>query len=165
MTTSQTREARETRTTPAIHRSQRRRRRHERQPRCRERRSPRRRTRSRRACPSAAATTRSAVEEASRRMDVRLGRGTRRRGVALVGLAIRLLLGGANRLLVVLALIPATAMTFTLCCDAGGRLSGVDLEPSSPRRRLTPASTPDTRTRQARWPAAFHAWDPLDFWP
>jgi hypothetical protein len=42
-----------------------------------------------------------------------------------IGLAMGLLLGGANRLLVVLALIPATAMSFTLLDRyAGGRLSG-----------------------------------------
>ena len=37
-----------------------------------------------------------------------------------LGLAMGLLLGGANRLLVVLALIPATAMAFTLFDRHGG---------------------------------------------
>jgi hypothetical protein len=37
-----------------------------------------------------------------------------------LGLAMGLLLGGANRLLVVLALIPATAMGFTLFARHGG---------------------------------------------
>ena len=64
--------------------------------------------------PDAAASTRSAVEEATRRMesgsDEALAVGTS----LTVGLAIGLLIGGANRLLVVLALIPATAMGFTL---------------------------------------------------
>jgi hypothetical protein len=64
--------------------------------------------------PEAAATTRSAVEEAARRMeagsDEALAVGTS----LAVGLAIGLLVGGANRLLVALALIPATAMGFTL---------------------------------------------------
>ena len=51
-----------------------------------------------------------------------------------VGLAIGLLLGGANRLLVVLALIPATAMSFTLLDRyAGGRLSGRPRSTSSRR--------------------------------
>ena len=64
--------------------------------------------------PDAAASTRSAVEEATRRMeagsDEALAVGTS----LAVGLAIGLLIGGANRLLVALALIPATAMGFTL---------------------------------------------------
>ena len=72
--------------------------------------------------PEAAATTRSAVEEAARRMeagsDEALAVGTS----LSVGLAIGLLLGGANRVLVALALIPATAMGFTLLDRyAGGR--------------------------------------------
>ena len=72
--------------------------------------------------PDAAATTRSAVEEAARRMeagsDEALAVGTS----LAVGLAIGLLLGGANRVLVALALIPATAMGFTLLDRyAGGR--------------------------------------------
>ena len=80
-----------------------------------------------------------------------------------VGLAVGLLLGGANRLLVVLALIPATAMTFTLLDRYAGRSPlRVDLDDELPSRRLTRRrSRPDARTRQARWPAAFfHAWDP-----
>ena len=72
--------------------------------------------------PEAAASTRSAVEEAARRMeagsDEALAVGTS----LAVGLAVGLLLGGANRLLVALALIPATAMGFTLLDRyAGGR--------------------------------------------
>lgn len=72
--------------------------------------------------PEAAATTRSAVEEAARRMeagsDEALAVGTS----LTVGLALGLLLGGANRVLVALALIPATAMGFTLLDRyAGGR--------------------------------------------
>jgi hypothetical protein len=64
--------------------------------------------------PEAAATTRSAVEEATRRMeggsDEALAVGTS----LSIGLAMGLLLGGGNRLLVLLALIPAAAMGFTL---------------------------------------------------
>jgi len=75
--------------------------------------------------PEAAATTRSAVEEASRRMESGSDEALAVGASLSVGLAIGLLLGGANRLLVVLALIPATAMTFTLLDRyAGGRLSG-----------------------------------------
>jgi hypothetical protein len=75
--------------------------------------------------PDAAASTRSAVEEATRRMesgsDEALAVGTS----LTIGLAIGLLIGGANRLLVVLALIPATAMGFTLLDrHAGGRTTG-----------------------------------------
>jgi hypothetical protein len=64
--------------------------------------------------PEAAQTTRSAVEEANRAIragsDEMLTAGT----TLSVGLALGLLLGGANRLLVILALIPAAAMGFTL---------------------------------------------------
>ena len=64
--------------------------------------------------PEATQTTRSAVEEANRAIqsgsDEMLVAGT----TLSVGLALGLLLGGANRLLVILALIPAAAMGFTL---------------------------------------------------
>ena len=72
--------------------------------------------------PEAAASTRTAVEDAARRMesgsDEALAIGTS----LTIGLAIGMLIGGANRLLVVLALVPATAMGFTLLDRyAGGR--------------------------------------------
>lgn len=58
--------------------------------------------------------TRQAVEDANRAIqggsDEALMAGT----TLSVGLALGLLLGGANRLLVILALIPAAAMGFTL---------------------------------------------------
>ena len=74
--------------------------------------------------PEAAATTRSAMEEASRRMEAGSDEALAVGASLSVGLAIGLLIGGANRLLVVLALIPATAMSFTLLDrHAGGRLS------------------------------------------
>ncbi len=64
--------------------------------------------------PEAAQTTRGAVEEANRAIrsgsDEVLSAGT----TLSVGLALGLLIGGANRLLVILALIPAAAMGFTL---------------------------------------------------
>jgi hypothetical protein len=75
--------------------------------------------------PEAAASTRSAVEEATRRMESGSDEALAVGASLSVGLAVGLLLGGANRLLVVLALIPATAMSFTLLDRyAGGRLSG-----------------------------------------
>jgi hypothetical protein len=64
--------------------------------------------------PAAAATTREAIDEASRQMeaaptDVLIA------GTSLsVGVALGLLLGGSPRLLVALALIPAAAMGATL---------------------------------------------------
>jgi len=74
--------------------------------------------------PEAAATTRSAVEEATRRMESGSDEALAVGASLSVGLAIGLLIGGANRLLVVLALVPATAMGFTLLDRyAGGRLS------------------------------------------
>ena len=64
--------------------------------------------------PEATQATRQAVEEANRAIqsgsDEALMAGT----TLSVGLALGLLLGGANRLLVILALIPAAAMGFTL---------------------------------------------------
>jgi len=64
--------------------------------------------------PEAAASTRSAVEEAARRMDSGSDEALAVGTSLTIGLAIGLLVGGANRLLVALALIPATAMGFTL---------------------------------------------------
>ena len=64
--------------------------------------------------PDAAATTRDALAEAGRTMtassDDRLSAGT----LVSVGFALGLLVGGANRLLVLLALVPAAAMGLTL---------------------------------------------------
>jgi hypothetical protein len=72
--------------------------------------------------PEAAQSTRGAVEEANRAVragsDEMLTAGT----TLSVGLALGLLIGGANRLLVVLALVPAAMMGFTLLDRSqGGR--------------------------------------------
>jgi hypothetical protein len=64
--------------------------------------------------PEAAATTRSAVEEAARRMEAGSDEMLAMGASLTLGLAIGMLLGGANRILVALALIPVTAMGFTL---------------------------------------------------
>jgi hypothetical protein len=75
--------------------------------------------------PEAAQTTRGAVEEANRAIragsDEVLTAGT----TLSVGLALGLLLGGANRLLVILALIPAAAMGFTLLDRSQGARSAL----------------------------------------
>lgn len=64
--------------------------------------------------PEVAATTRSAIEDANRQMragsDEMLSLGS----VLSFGFAMGLLIGGANRLLVTIALIPAAAMGLTL---------------------------------------------------
>ena len=64
--------------------------------------------------PEVAATTRSAIEDANRQMragsDEMLSVGT----VLSFGFAMGLLIGGASRLLVAVALIPAAAMGLTL---------------------------------------------------
>jgi hypothetical protein len=64
--------------------------------------------------PDAAAGTRAAVDEAARRIetgsDEMLTAGT----TLSLGLALGLLIGGASRILVILALIPAAAMGLTL---------------------------------------------------
>ena len=64
--------------------------------------------------PEAASTTRGAVEEAARRMDAGSDQMLAVGASLSLGLAIGMLVGGANRLLVAIALIPATAMAFTL---------------------------------------------------
>ncbi len=64
--------------------------------------------------PEAAATTRDAVEEAARRMEAGSDEMLAVGASLSLGLAIGMLFGGANRILVALALIPATAMGFTL---------------------------------------------------
>ena len=74
--------------------------------------------------PEAAATTRTAVEEAARRMESGSDEALAVGAALSVGLAIGLLLGGGNRLLVALALIPATAMGFTLLDRYAGRPGG-----------------------------------------
>jgi len=64
--------------------------------------------------PEAAATTREALSEAGRTItagsDEQLSAGT----LVAVGFALGMLVGGANRLLVLLALVPAAAMGLTL---------------------------------------------------
>jgi len=64
--------------------------------------------------PEAAATTRDAIVDAQRRIDSgsdeTLSAGT----LVAFGFALGLLVGGANRLLVMLALVPAAAMGLTL---------------------------------------------------
>ena len=71
--------------------------------------------------PDAAATTRSAIDEVDRQLkggsDEMLSAGT----TLTFGLAIGLLIGGANRLLVAAALVPVAAMGLTLLGRANGR--------------------------------------------
>lgn len=73
--------------------------------------------------PAAASTTRDAIADASRTLQAesneRLSAGT----LLSFGFALGLLIGGASRFLVLLALIPATAMGVTLL-DRGWRLQG-----------------------------------------
>jgi hypothetical protein len=64
--------------------------------------------------PEAAATTRDAVEEAARRMEAGSDQMLAVGASMSLGLALGMLVGGGNRLLVAVALIPATAMAFTL---------------------------------------------------
>jgi hypothetical protein len=82
--------------------------------------------------PDAAAQTRAAVDEAARRIetgsDEMLTAGT----TLSLGLAIGMLVGGAPRILVALALIPAAAMGLTLL-DRNSRTAQA-------RARRTPAA-------------------------
>ena len=79
--------------------------------------------------PEAAATTRGAIVDAQRRIDSgsdeTLSAGT----LVAFGFALGLLVGGANRLLVMLALVPAAAMGLTL------------LDRQNPRQATRPSST------------------------
>jgi hypothetical protein len=79
--------------------------------------------------PEAAATTRGAVEEAARRMEAGSDQMLAVGASLSLGLALGLLVGGANRLLVAIALIPATAMAFTLLDRFGSNRT------TSPSRR------------------------------
>jgi hypothetical protein len=71
--------------------------------------------------PEAAASTRAAVDEAARRIETGSDEMLTAGATLSLGLAIGLLIGGANRILVVLALIPAAAMGMTLLDRSGGR--------------------------------------------
>ena len=64
--------------------------------------------------PEAAATTRAAVDEAARRLSAGSDASLTVGAAFSLGLALGLLAGGANRILVTLALIPAAAMGMTL---------------------------------------------------
>ena len=64
--------------------------------------------------PEATQATRQAVEDANRAIQAGSDEALMAGTTLSVGLALGLLLGGANRLLVILALIPAAAMGFTL---------------------------------------------------
>jgi hypothetical protein len=64
--------------------------------------------------PEAAATTRAAVDEAARRIETGSDEMLTAGATLSLGVALGLLIGGASRLLVVLAMIPAAAMGLTL---------------------------------------------------
>lgn len=70
--------------------------------------------------PEAAATTRAAVDEAARRIDTGSDEMLTAGATLSLGVAIGLLIAGASRILVVLALVPAAAMGLTLL-DRTGR--------------------------------------------
>lgn len=73
--------------------------------------------------PEAAATTRAAVDEAARRIETGSDEMLTAGATLSLGLALGLLIGGASRILVTLALIPAAAMGMTLL-DRNGRTGG-----------------------------------------
>jgi hypothetical protein len=70
--------------------------------------------------PEAAATTRAVVDEAARRIESGSDEMLNAGATLSLGFALGLFVGGANRILVVLALIPAAAMGLTLL-DRNGR--------------------------------------------
>jgi len=74
--------------------------------------------------PDAAATTRAAVDEAARRIEGGSDEMLTAGATLSLGLALGLFIGGASRILVTLALIPAAAMGMTLIdrnTRSGGR--------------------------------------------
>ena len=73
--------------------------------------------------PDAAATTRAAVDEAARRIETGSDEMLTAGAILSVGLALGLFIGGASRILVTLALIPAAAMGMTLV-DRNSRSGG-----------------------------------------
>ena len=64
--------------------------------------------------PEAAATTRDAIADARRTMDSSSDETLSAGTLVAFGFALGLLVGGANRLLIMLALVPAAAMGLTL---------------------------------------------------
>jgi hypothetical protein len=64
--------------------------------------------------PEAAATTRDAIADARRAIDSGSDESLSAGTLVAFGFALGLLVGGANRLLVMLALVPAAAMGLTL---------------------------------------------------
>ena len=72
--------------------------------------------------PEAAATTRAVVDEAARRIESGSDEMLSAGATLSIGFALGLFVGGANRILVVLALIPAAAMSLTLV-DRSGRVT------------------------------------------
>ena len=71
--------------------------------------------------PEAADKTRAAAEEAARRIEAGSDEMLAVGASLSIGLAIGMLIGGAPRILVALALIPAAAMGFTLLDRYGGQ--------------------------------------------
>jgi hypothetical protein len=70
--------------------------------------------------PEAAATTRAVVDEAAKRIESGSDEMLNAGATLSLGFALGLFVGGANRILVVLALIPAAAMALTLLDRSGG---------------------------------------------
>jgi hypothetical protein len=70
--------------------------------------------------PEAATATGARIEQANQMIQAESDEVLAVGASLSLGLAMGLLLGGANRLLVILALIPATAMGFTLFDRHGG---------------------------------------------
>ena len=74
--------------------------------------------------PEAAATTRDAIADARRAIDSGSDESLSAGTLVAFGFALGLLVGGANRLLVMLALVPAAAMGLTLLDRQSTRPSG-----------------------------------------
>ena len=70
--------------------------------------------------PEAAATTRAVVDEAAKRIESGSDEMLNAGATLSLGFALGLFVGGANRILVVLSLVPAAAMALTLL-DRNGR--------------------------------------------
>jgi hypothetical protein len=79
--------------------------------------------------PDAAATTRDAIADARRAIDAGSDESLSAGTLVAFGFALGLLVGGANRLLVLLSLVPAAAMGLTLLDRQSARPSSRTTSP------------------------------------
>ena len=97
--------------------------------------------------PEAAATTRDAITDARRTIDSGSDESLSAGTLVAFGFALGLLVGGANRLLVMLALVPAAAMGLTLLDRQSTRPGSAPARRADAARESTPATPAAAATR------------------